>query len=555
MLNKISMMIVFIIIFSIGFAPSPVHAATFNVCTLGDLTTAITTANGNGQADIINFTCSTTLTFTSAFTITNDGAGNGITINRAGNTVIFDGGGTTRFFTVNTGASLELNGLTLQNGRSTGSGAIYNSGTVTINDSTFTGNSSTFLEGGAIYNYGGTLTITNSTFTGNSTTRGGAIFNEGGTLTISTSTFTGNSATQQGGAIHSNAGTLSISNGTFTNNLATTIGGAISIVSGTTDITNSNFTTNTSLISGAINNAGTLTLSDSTFTGNSGTSSSGGLGNTGTATLINNTFTNNISPTGGAIYNSGVISSQDSYYENNTCVGTITDNGGNTRFDAVTSAGCPGDIILSASAVCVDKDLVVTIISGDPNFQITSSNGTLDTGLGIGTHTINGPVNETGVNVTELAGDTENFPLGDFDCVTGVIIPPVRPPTPAPTPTVTVLGCALDSTDGVEVANAPDNTYCRVLMRNGGVVSYSGAIPAELIGLGVILAVDVYRLEGGMSVNTFPSYARVCLSGSGRLFYLDARQAPRLSVELATEAVDGLTCGWIPAPGTLILTH
>lgn len=58
MLNKISMigMIVFIIIFSIGFAPSPVHAATLNVCTLGDLTSAITTANGNGQADTINFT-------------------------------------------------------------------------------------------------------------------------------------------------------------------------------------------------------------------------------------------------------------------------------------------------------------------------------------------------------------------------------------------------------------------------------------------------------------------------------------------------------------------
>jgi len=71
----------------------------------------------------------------------------------------------------------------------------------------------------------------------------------------------------------------------------------------------------------------------------------------------------------------------------------------------------------------------------------------------------------------------------------------------------------------------------------------------------VILAVDVYRLEGGMSVNTFPDYARVCLSGSGRLFYMDARQAPRLSVELATETEGSLTCGWIPAPGTLILTN
>ncbi|MCL4254231.1 MAG: hypothetical protein KJ043_10680 [Anaerolineae bacterium] len=113
----------------------------------------------------------------------------------------------------------------------------------------------------------------------------------------------------------------------------------------------------------------------------------------------------------------------------------------------------------------------------------------------------------------------------------------------------------MDASDGVEVANTPDDTYCRVLMRNGGVVSYSGAIPAELIGLGVILAVDVYRLEGGMSINTFPNYSRVCLAGQGRLFYMDSRNAPRVSIELATETEGNLTCGWIPAPGTLILTN
>ncbi|MCL4253408.1 MAG: hypothetical protein KJ043_06480 [Anaerolineae bacterium] len=163
------------------------------------------------------------------------------------------------------------------------------------------------------------------------------------------------------------------------------------------------------------------------------------------------------------------ISSQNSHYENNTCIGTITDNGGNTRFDAITSDGCPGDVV--------------------------------------------------------------------------TLPPPI------------VLGCALDTTDGLDIFNAPDNTYCRILMRDGGVVSYSGAIPADLISLGVILAVDVYRLEGGASVNSFPNYARVCLAGAGRLFYMDSRNAPRISIELGAENVDGLTCGWIPAPGTLILTN
>ncbi|HRF96608.1 MAG TPA: hypothetical protein PLZ51_15480, partial [Aggregatilineales bacterium] len=80
-----------------------------------------------------------------------------------------------------------------------------------------------------------------------------------------------------------------------------------------------------------------------------------------------------------------------------------------------------------------------------------------------------------------------------------------------PTTTATVLGCVFDAPTGVAIANAPDNTYCRLLMRNGGVVDYSGAIPAELIDLGVILGVDVYRLQGGQFINTFPDYARICL--------------------------------------------
>ncbi|HRF94218.1 MAG TPA: hypothetical protein PLZ51_03445, partial [Aggregatilineales bacterium] len=79
--------------------------------------------------------------------------------------------------------------------------------------------------------------------------------------------------------------------------------------------------------------------------------------------------------------------------------------------------------------------------------------------------------------------------------------------------------------------------------------------PADLIGLGVIFAVDVYRLEGGRGVLEFPDYGRVCLRGNGRLFYMDARNMPRYSIEMPAERVDGMMCAWIPAPGTLILTN
>lgn len=130
---------------------------------------------------------------------------------------------------------------------------------------------------------------------------------------------------------------------------------------------------------------------------------------------------------------------------------------------------------------------------------------------------------------------------------TTVVVVPVAGPE--------VLGCVFNTPNGMEIGNVPDNTYCTVLMRNGSVVNHAGAVPGDLVGLGVIFAVEVFRMEGGASLTEFPSYGRICLRGNGRLFYLDARNAPRTYFEIPTQRVDGLTCAWIPAPGTLVLTN
>src|SRR5262249_158524 len=62
-------------------------------------------------------------------------------------------------------------------------------------------------DGGGIFNEG-TLTVTNSTFSGNvASNRGGGIFNSG-TLTITNSTFSGNNVVGGGGAIDNNFGML-----------------------------------------------------------------------------------------------------------------------------------------------------------------------------------------------------------------------------------------------------------------------------------------------------------------------------------------------------------
>ncbi|MCU0481649.1 MAG: hypothetical protein MUE54_10620 [Anaerolineae bacterium] len=205
---------------------------------------------------------------------------------------------------------------------------------------------------------------------------------------------------------------------------------------------------------------------------------------------------------------------------------------------------------LSASVACVADDIVVTI-SGDGNFEVRDDGALLMNNATTGANTITGPRTTTNMMITELRGDGQSLNIGGITCPGGATTPPTMPVAPA----VTVLGCALDTADGIEIANAPDNTYCRVLMKDGAVAGYSGAVPRGLIDLGVILAVDVYRLEGGRSITTFPNYTQVCLAGQGRLFYLDARTSPRVQTELATEIVDGFTCGWIPAVGTVILTN
>lgn len=120
-------------------------------------------------------------------------------------------------------------------------GAIYNSGDMTIDDTTFTTNTST-SNGGAITNtinvlgYStADLSISNSTFDTNSSVNGGAIYNNGGTVSVSNSNFINNTATT-GGAFYNASGTVTISDSTMTGNKAASLnnGGAIYNAAGAT---------------------------------------------------------------------------------------------------------------------------------------------------------------------------------------------------------------------------------------------------------------------------------------------------------------------------------
>ncbi|MCL4253729.1 MAG: hypothetical protein KJ043_08120, partial [Anaerolineae bacterium] len=231
---------------------------------------------------------------------------------------------------------------------------------------------------------------------------------------------------------------------------------------------------------------------------------------------------------------------------------TITEATGDTQNISLGAFNCFVSNALTATATCNGSDLDITISNGNAPFTInvTDSVGVMSfTGQPLGVYNFTGPDTFSNISVVEEGGDLETLVLADVTCPLPVPVAPVAVVLP---PDPNALGCAI--TTEVNIPLAPDNTYCRVLMRDNGVVGYAGAVPQELINLGVIFAVDVYRLNGGQYVTTFPDYTRICLNGAGRLFYMDSRNSPRGIIELSTETEGNLTCGWIPAPGTLILT-
>ena len=96
-------------------------------------------------------------------------------------------------FTINSG-TVGVSGLTIANGNSASGGGIFNQATLTVTNSTFSGNSAG-VYGGGIYNVNGTVTVVNSTFFNNSAgAYGGGILINSGTVKVNNSTFSGNSA-------------------------------------------------------------------------------------------------------------------------------------------------------------------------------------------------------------------------------------------------------------------------------------------------------------------------------------------------------------------------
>ncbi|MBZ5555371.1 MAG: DUF11 domain-containing protein [Acidobacteriia bacterium] len=193
-------------------------------------------------------------------------------------------------------------------------------GSLTVSNCVFTNNSTVDGDGGGVALFdGGTITISNTTFSNNTARTAGGASTEGGgifigftgnvtTLTIQDSTITGNQAPsasplQQGGGLFTFGGgstNYQIHNTTISNNVAGNDGGGVFSGGPITIDQGSAITGNTSgRFGGGLVTNDTTAISNVTITGNGAASGGGGLySNTGTTTVTNSRIANNTSTTG-----------------------------------------------------------------------------------------------------------------------------------------------------------------------------------------------------------------------------------------------------------------
>lgn len=290
---------------------------------------------------------------------------------------------TTLAFDVKPNTTLTLNNITLDTIKHASSwgGAMYNEGTLILDNVTFNKNiaqTPKAVGGGAmalVATNGNAVstTIKNSTFTNNSTesnpvyeNNGGAIYVYGtsklvgdNTLKISDSYFESNHTNKTGGAIGvNNLGPsnfeIEIKDTTFTKNNSTGYGGAIDVTTGGT---------------GNV----TIKLDNATFNSNESSKSDGGAiayekGNI-TSNISNSTFTNNTANNGGAIYN-GI---KNLTISNTIFDGNKTNDGG--KGGAIYNAG---NISLSQTEFKQSTDTIYMANDSTADFSATNTlNGSI----------------------------------------------------------------------------------------------------------------------------------------------------------------------------------
>jgi predicted outer membrane repeat protein len=219
--------------------------------------------------------------------------------------------------------TVQLSTISGNRARVDGGGIVYFASSTlsvgTIQSCTIANNSAS--HGGGVNQWHGVLKLLGSTLSGNTAAedgtvygalgaRGGGLYNVG-TVTVTDCTFTGNSASLGGGIYMSVGSNRTIAGCTFTNNTAEEGGGIYHDVGPAIAVSNSTFTGNAAAQGGGIYNAsGFVTLVSCNMSGNSATDSGGGVFNAAYCNLIvhGSTLLHNMAPLGADLYNLGRVS-------------------------------------------------------------------------------------------------------------------------------------------------------------------------------------------------------------------------------------------------------
>ncbi len=308
-----------------------------------NLINSIICANNSSGNSVINLTNSTyTLTeiysdHTGLPPIASAATGGNLTINGNGATITRStavGTPEFRFISLNNGANLMLNQVTLRDGY--------------LPSST----------GGAIYNVGGTLKLTSVTLENNTTNAGGGIFNESGSTTIlRESLIATNTANNYGGGIANSNSTLYIINSILSGNSSLGIGssgggGAIDTFGSNPQLKvyNSTIAYNTAAGSNAAS---------------SGIWQESGSGTYRNSIIANNNGENNCSFESGSVItdnniDNGSSCGLDGLHDTDPLLGALASNGGPTRTHALLSGSPATDAGNDAYAVAEDGTTPLT---------------------------------------------------------------------------------------------------------------------------------------------------------------------------------------------------
>ncbi len=454
-------------------APSTaVGAATITVCTSGcDYSSIQAAINAAAPGDTISLAGEV---FHETISVDRD-----VTIRGAGRaTSVIDAASDGTVVTVLPGASLELDDLTIRNGRTTGNGGgINNQGSLSANSISIAANiAATFPTsmGGGVFSTG-QLTLINSTVTGNeSRAGGGGIYVSGAaaTATIQGTIFTANVVHEStndgrgGGAIHVSYGDATISDSEIADNTSDFTGGGVAIFGSGSNvaITDSWIHGNSSQFGGGLitESSSRLSINGTTISGNmatsSATSAGGGLrieapvtisnstiaGNSATSTTANNNSGGGIQVESALTLDSVTIAGNSanygggigSYSGSNTST-TNSILAGNTAATAANGNDCGGtlaggDFLLIGDTDGCTTSAVGNVIVGDPLLEPLADNGgpTLTMLPGTGSPAID-------AGATSLTSDQRGLgrPSGLAPDIGAVEVQTGLPPTPSPTPT------------------------------------------------------------------------------------------------------------------------